>query len=225
MNLTPDLMYELLQKLDYRDIPTWCQSRPEITNFCRSERAQQYIRPFIKEEAIKKYLDSLYPWEGEQLINASIGELVTHWGTKAPIPPYFAEQFRQLQEAAAIDFVLRHPETHQEILREMDRVTQYANSLRGGTLFSPRPDRAMYNDPADQIISDIKLLKDPYGIFRPGISYNPKYKDEIEDIKYDVLKELLVSNYDLLPNIKENFAESKRQSEDRSNVSVGSLYQ
>lgn len=62
MSVTSDILYEILQQIDYRDISNWCQSSLAFAAFCRTERGQTTIRrkqQAYKEEQITAFLDSL----------------------------------------------------------------------------------------------------------------------------------------------------------------------
>ena len=72
MSITPDILYEILQKIDYSDINRWCRSSLEFANFCRSDRGNTLIRQKrqkYREERVKDFLDGLSSHEiAEDLI-------------------------------------------------------------------------------------------------------------------------------------------------------------
>ena len=189
MNLNADLLYELLQKLDYRDIANWCRTKPAIANFCKSARGQT----LIKDKVVTGYLNSLNPDQYDTLIGASLGtfdELFRE--ARIPIPSYFADRYRQLKQDAMIQFVLRHPELHAKLFAWV------------------WTDVMIFDDPMDQIITNLKLLKDPFDLFNISGLLQPKNMEEKAQIKYNVLKELLITNYTLLHIIKRNYVEYRR---------------
>ena len=168
MSITPDILYEILQKIDYLDISRWCRSSPEFANFCRSERGQTLIRQKqqkYREERVEDFLDGLSISDRAGLIGTleRTNYLEQQSGQSQSIPSQFFDQFYQLLEDANELFRQRHPDA-------------YTNFR---------------------------------GLVIPKRAFTIEELDEKNNSTYDVLKQVLLGYYDLLPTVKQNFEQSK----------------
>ena len=177
MSITPDILYEILRKIDHLDISRWCRSSPEFANFCRSDRGQALIRQkqqTYREERVEDFLDSLSSYEiADDLIwKLNRTSRLEQDSEKEPsIPEQFFERYIQLMRKAKDEFYQRHPDLKSNI-------------------GPPAPGHLFISFVPTRLHTEEELL-------------------ELDNINYDVLKQLLLEYYDLLPTVKRNFEENK----------------
>ena len=105
MSITPDILYEILQKIDYLDISRWCRSSPEFANFCRNERGQALIRQKqnkYRETQVSTYLDSLSAEDRDNLIRKLIRTDYSEMraGKPSSLPLQFFWRHEELEKPA-----------------------------------------------------------------------------------------------------------------------------